>query len=122
MSYRIYANHAGRGGTGPARPGSPEAPAIPGEALCIVRAEPEVSDAERAIVAILRAPRGNETVCETFARKEAELAEVFAALDTAEARALHQRLVAADSGDALALELRRLVPERRERLLAFLAG
>ncbi|HLL22553.1 MAG TPA: hypothetical protein VK427_10495 [Kofleriaceae bacterium] len=54
-------------------------------------------------------------------RKEAELVALFASLTVAEARVLRTRLVHARFDDPIAARLARLAPERRQRLLAFLA-
>lgn len=83
-------------------------------------AVPDSTDAR--LIAILDAPlvRG-ETTTAGFARKEQELGAVFAALSLAEARELHARLATPRADDELANKLGRLTPDRRCRLVAFLA-
>lgn len=85
--------------------------------LVAVRAETEAQ-----ILAILAAPALlGETVSSQFQRKEHQLGSIFAALSLAESRALHRRLAIPQAGDALALKFARLVVERKNRLIAFLA-
>jgi hypothetical protein len=66
-------------------------------------------------------PLTGEPRVETFKRKERALAEVFAALPPAESLCLERRLANPARGDVLAARFATLVPERRARLLAFLA-
>jgi len=85
--------------------------------LVAVRAETEAQ-----IMAVLAAPaHPGETVSSQFQRKEHQLGSIFAALSLAEARALHRRLAIPQAGDALALKFARMVVDRKNRLLAFLA-
>jgi hypothetical protein len=56
-----------------------------------------------------------------FARKEAELRTVFAALSVMESRALHARLANPRSGDSLVAAFMRMTADRRARLINFLA-
>jgi len=77
---------------------------------------------ERDLIAALDAPLlPGESAHVGFARKERELAALFAAMDLADARAVHQRLMAGESGDVLVMKFGRLASERRARLLRFLA-
>lgn len=76
-----------------------------------------IEDRARAILGAPAAP--GETIAATFARKERELCAVLAELRPAEALVLHRRLIARAPGDALAIELARLAPERRTRLIVF---
>jgi hypothetical protein len=62
-----------------------------------------------------------ETVMAGHARKESELRELFARLSILEARALQRRLERARSDDPLCGVFARLAPERRLRLIGFLA-
>ena len=70
---------------------------------------------------VLRPPASGETVMVAHARKEGDLRDVFAGLTVLEARALHRRLERAAAGDPIAALFLRLAPDRRRRLLAFLA-
>ena len=85
--------------------------------------KPTVSPAtEHALVAILDAPaEDGETIAMAFHRRESELRALFATLRLPEARALHARLANPVDGDGVAQTFGRLVRERRERLLVFLA-
>jgi hypothetical protein len=77
---------------------------------------------EGEILAILDArPAAGERLEVAFRRKEHELKQVLARLSIADARALHRRLVLSLPGDPIASRVGRLVVERRERLLHFLA-
>ena len=84
---------------------------------------PSISAAtEQRLVAILVTPvLATETALVGNARKEREVAGVFAGLTVIEAWWLHKRLLSAAPGDALVVAFARLVTERRQRLLAFLA-
>jgi hypothetical protein len=64
-------------------------------------------------------PITDESAAAGHARKEAELKAVFARVSAVESRALHTRLARGD--DELARLIGRMVPERRLRLLAFIA-
>lgn len=80
------------------------------------------SSHDAALVAILDAPlHEGEPAQLGFFRKEAELRAAFAALPVLAARALHARLANPRTNDVLATKFARLVAERRNRLLAFLA-
>ena len=70
---------------------------------------------------VLRPPAAGETVMVAHARKEGDLRDLFATLTVVEARALHRRLERAGADDPLAALFLRLAPDRRRRLLAFLA-
>ncbi|MBA3391296.1 MAG: hypothetical protein H0T89_01570 [Deltaproteobacteria bacterium] len=77
-------------------------------------------DAE--LTAILDAPLVlGETAMVGYARKEAELARVFAKLTILESLTLHKRLTIAKADDALVAKFMRLTVDRRTRLLNFLA-
>jgi hypothetical protein len=77
---------------------------------------------EREVVEILVRQPAGETIEAAYRRKEAELARVFAALTIGQARALHDRLVAARGDDTLATQFARLNSERRRRVQAVLAA
>ena len=74
---------------------------------------------EREAIAILERPITSESAAAAHARKEVELKVVFGRLSVLESRALHARLSRGD--DALARLIGRMVPERRLRLLSFIA-
>jgi hypothetical protein len=77
---------------------------------------------EHEIVSILDAyPDPGERLESAFRRKEHELGAVFARLSVMDARALHRRLTLTPPDDPIAARFARLIVERRERLLAFLA-
>lgn len=79
-------------------------------------------EVDRRILEVLEAPlEWGETVDAAFRRKERALLELFASLSSVEASKLHHRLSVARPDDAVASCFARLVPERRARLLAFLA-
>jgi hypothetical protein len=78
---------------------------------------------EREIAEALDAPPfPGEQLAPAFARKERALATLFARLTVIEARGLHRRLTLLSADDVLVQLFQRLIPERRSRLLAFLAG
>ena len=81
----------------------------------------EVPAWERRAIVILARPLGGEGAAVGYARKEAELVEVFAALSVAESRALHERLRLPREDDELVAMMGRLGAERRARLVAFVA-
>lgn len=75
-----------------------------------------------AIVAAFdEAAISGEPAAAAFQRKERTLGQLFAALTVAEARALHRRLTIPTSDDPIAARFGRLVSDRQQRLLAFLA-
>lgn len=77
---------------------------------------------EDVLLAILQAsPEQNETLAVAFTRKEHELAAMFDRLTVIDAMELHRRLSLNSAGDKLASWFRRLVVERRGRLLSYLA-
>jgi len=81
---------------------------------------PRVPDAE--LLSILEAPPAyTDTIEYAFFAKERALRDVFAALSVDAARVLHARLSSPRAGDEVATAFARMVPERRTRLLAFLA-
>jgi hypothetical protein len=88
-------------------------------------AEPTVrAETERAMLAILASqPRAGETIALAFQRREAELRAVIAKLSAIESLALHRRLSSPcpHEGDELATQFSRLSPDRRTRLLVFVA-
>jgi hypothetical protein len=74
------------------------------------------------LIAILESPlRPGETAVAGYARKERDLAAVFATLSITAAYALRKRLAAPVSDDTLAAKFARLTIERRTRLIQFLA-
>lgn len=78
---------------------------------------------EQEVIAVLdAAPEPHETIELAFRRKEYELRAVFARLTLADARALHRRLTLCLHGDPIAARFVRLIGERRNRLLDFLAA
>ena len=78
---------------------------------------------EEQVLQILGAPPvWGETVEAAFRRKERELVEVLAAVEPAAAAELSRRLAEPRPEDPVAAAFARLVPERRARLLAFLAA
>ncbi len=81
------------------------------------------SPTDAAITSVLASanPYG-ESVATAYARKERELAALFAGLSVAEAQQLHTRLATPIAGDVVAAQFERLVADRRARLLALLAG
>jgi hypothetical protein len=92
-----------------------DAPAAPSEA------DPPLA-CEAELVAILDEQfRDGETYAAAFLRKERALGERFAQLSAADARLVHRRLSRCATDDALAARFARLLPDRRLRLLAFLA-
>jgi hypothetical protein len=77
---------------------------------------------ERQITEIVEAaPDAHETVEAAFRRKEQTLRDLFSTLSVAESRALHRRLTLGAGTDPLVKTFGRLVADRRNRLLAFLA-
>lgn len=77
---------------------------------------------EAALLEILEQPPDpKETIAIAFARKEAAVGDFFAELDVNTSRALHARLSSSRDGDQLVSAFVRMTPERRERLLVFLA-
>ena len=80
------------------------------------------SDVEHRLIGILDDPRApSEMLSDCFKRKEHAIGEVFASLTPAEALAMHRRLTTGPATDPLAARFGRLVVERRERLVGFLA-
>ena len=76
---------------------------------------------EQEAIAILERPITNESAAAGHARKEAELKVLLGGLGVAGSRALHARLTRPADGDELARLIGRMVPERRLRLIAFVA-
>ena len=76
---------------------------------------------ERRAVLILARPSNGEAAAVAYARKEAELREVFAAMSIAESRALYERLRLPREEDELVRLMGRMTADRRARLVAFLA-
>ena len=81
---------------------------------------PDGGDA-KIIAVILAEPVHGESSHAAFRNKEIQLAELFAKLATADARALHRRLTIPAKDDPVAVRFGRLTKERRDRLTAFLA-
>jgi hypothetical protein len=78
---------------------------------------------EQEILAILDAgPEPGERIEQAFRRKEANLLEALRRLSVGDARELHRRLSLGLTDDPIAQRFGRMIAERRERLLAFLAG
>lgn len=122
------------------RRGSPWRTRVPAPSIelpvdvCAPVPEPELAEAElhaiapvpaaieQAMLAILNGPsQFGECLSATFRRKEHELGAIFAALTVTEAYGLHARLVTPVAADRFATRFALLVPERRARLLTFLA-
>ncbi len=85
---------------------------------------PEFKRAEidAQLSAILDAPAAyGETVSANFKRKEHDLGQVMATLNAVESLAMQRRLASPQPHDELAQKFARMVVERRNRLLAFLA-
>lgn len=99
------------------------AAAIATPAAAQVPSAPVASPTDIAITTILSSanPYG-ESVATAYARKERELAALFAALSVAEAQQLHARLATPAAGDVVATQFERLVADRRVRLLTLLAS
>ena len=75
---------------------------------------------EASILAVLQAPVVGTTKA-GFEQKEQALRAELAQLDPAESAALAARLRKAQSGDPIAAEVARMIPERRARIQTFLA-
>lgn len=103
-----------------ATPGSAKVPTL---ATAQVPTPPVASPTDTAITTILASasPYG-ESVATIYARKERELAALFAALSVPEAQQLHVRLSTPAAGDVVAAQFERLVADRRVRLLSVLAS
>ena len=99
---------------------SPPVAALP---TSVVAAPIGKLDRDPEILAVLAATAlAGESTDAFHRRKEHLLGALFAALGASEAEALHERLSATSRGDdRVAAQFGRLVVERRERLLAFLA-
>ena len=84
--------------------------------------EPSLDALHEPIATIVLRPLAlGETVMVGHARKEGELRDLFAQLSILEARALVHRLERARADDPLYALWARLAPDRRARLLGFLA-
>ena len=70
---------------------------------------------------LAKPPIPGERLDVAFRRKERELEAIFERLTLEDTRQLHRRLTLMLPTDPLAIHFGRLVPERRSRLLAFLA-
>ncbi|MEJ7598539.1 MAG: hypothetical protein WKG01_11575 [Kofleriaceae bacterium] len=80
------------------------------------------AERESAIAIALDTPVGvGETIDAFNRRKERSLGEAFAQLSVSEARILHKRLSMPELGDPIAARFARMITERRNRLLVFLA-
>ena len=105
----------------PRRPGPPR-PTPCAAAPVAAPPPPPPPSPDAAPLAVLDSPPDyGETIDQAFRRKEHALLSAFASLSPRDCAALHARLSAAREGDALAARFARLVRERRDRLLAFLA-
>lgn len=82
---------------------------------------PQTALDHRLVQILEAAPAWNQTVDAAFRNKERALLEVFASLSCADATRLYHRLASPRAGDPVSSWLTRLVPERRARLLAYLA-
>jgi hypothetical protein len=77
---------------------------------------------EQEILAILARPAPvGETLRSAYQQLEHDLGSVLARLSLVEARQLHQRFVNPRDTDELTAKFFRLIPERRDRLITFLA-
>lgn len=94
----------------------PELRLVPGAAPPLPK--PSYEDSLRA--ALTRDVAG-ETIAVAFARREQDLRALFGQLTLDESRTLYRRLAQPSSDDGLARLFGRMVPERRNRLLVFLA-
>jgi hypothetical protein len=85
---------------------------------------PVLSEATiRVLLTELHRPKlPDDTHAHAANRREAKLREVFATLSSHESLALQRRLEIEAPADELAIAFRRLIPERRARLLAHLAA
>lgn len=80
------------------------------------------SGLEHLLIEILRAPADQTlTVREAYARKEQALCDVIAAAPFIEVWMLHKRVTIGRSDDQLVAALQRLSPERRTKVIAFMA-
>lgn len=94
---------------------------VPTVELAAVGPGPQAALDHRLIQILEAPPDWNQTVDAAFRNKERALLEVFASLSCADATRLHHRLASPRAGDPVSTWLTRLVPERRARLLAYLA-
>jgi hypothetical protein len=77
---------------------------------------------EAEILATLHAAAlPHERPSEAFARKERELAMLFAQLSVTDARSLHRRLTITAASDPIARKFGQMVIDRQQRLITFLA-
>lgn len=77
---------------------------------------------EAAILETLeRPPLHGETLAVAYQRLEHQLAALLSALSIYEARELHRRLSHPTADDPIAARFARMIGERRQRLLTFLA-
>jgi hypothetical protein len=76
---------------------------------------------ESDLVAILDSIVPGEGIAVLYDRREDELVQLFSGLTKEECLQLHQRLLTACTDDPVAKRFRRMMPRRRNRLLAYLA-
>ena len=78
---------------------------------------------EQEVIAVLdAAPEPHETIELAFRRKEHELRALFDRLTLADARALHRRLTLRLHDDPISTRFARMIGERRNRLMDYLAS
>lgn len=83
---------------------------------------PLETSVDALLTAILVSPRREaESYVDTFRRKERELLHALGGRTAVESLALQRRLTTPRSGDVLAAEFSKLVVERRNRILLYLA-
>lgn len=108
--------------TGTAPPTRESAPVLVAQPATLHTRTTHASTNDAACLSILDAPLfPGETARVGFLRKEAELRDAFSKLPVAAQRTLHARLANPTTGDQLAERFARLTPDRRTRLLTFLA-
>lgn len=105
---------------GPPRP-TPSVPSSVAPPLAVAPPPPPRSPDADLLAVLEASPEYGGTIELAFRRKEQSLMSLFSALSPRDALALHARLASPREDDALAARFARLVRERRERLLAFLA-
>jgi len=76
---------------------------------------------EQKLIDLILVPITNDTIAVGQARKEREIGSFLATLSAIESWALHKRLSTGVADDPLVAVFQRLVPERRRRLLGFVA-
>jgi hypothetical protein len=76
---------------------------------------------ESDLLRILDSTVPGEAIAVLYDRREHELVELFSCLTATECLELHRRLLSSCSDDPVAMRFQRMIPQRRNRLLAFLA-